>query len=89
MRDVRDPLDLAQLQTAKQGFILNVRNDRRKLHRAGCETVGVIASNFYRKVFFEESKEATRVLLDAKWGVSGWGNCGICGGIGPSLKPLL
>ena len=82
MRYIRDNLDLAQLQADRQGFILNARSDRKKLHSAGCEAVGAMVSTAYPKLFFQESEEDVRELLDAQWGRSGWTNCGLCFGIG-------
>jgi hypothetical protein len=58
MRDVRDNLDLAQLQAGGEGFILNVRDDRRMMHRSRCEAVGAMVSSAYPKIFFEDADEA-------------------------------
>lgn len=77
MRDVRDNLDLAQIQHAGLGYILNARKDGKKLHRSGCEAVGAMVSTAYPKVFFEELREAFE-WLDAKYGSSGWTRCGLC-----------
>ena len=82
MRDVQDNLDLAQLQAGGRGFILNARDDRKKLHGAGCEAVGAMVSRAYPKIFFEESTEAKQ-WLDGRYGQSGWTNCGLCGGTDP------
>ena len=84
MRDVRDNLDLAQLQNARQGFIVNIRDDHKKLHGAGCDAVGAMVTLAYRKVFFEESAEAKR-WLDDTYGPAGWTTCGRCGGTNPLL----
>jgi hypothetical protein len=81
MRDVKDHLDLAQLQAARRGFILNARSDRKMLHCAGCEAIGAMVTTAYPKVFFEESGEA-RQWLNATFGSRGWENCGLCHGIG-------
>ena len=77
MRNVRDNLDLAQLQVGRRGFILNARNDRKKLHHAGCEAVGTMVSTAYPKVFFEHLTEACK-WLDTEYGESGWDPCGLC-----------
>ncbi len=79
MRDVRDHSDLAQLQAAGAGFILNIREDRKMLHQAGCEAIEVMSSTAYDKVFFETSDEATQ-WLNTNLGDQGWTNCGLCGG---------
>jgi hypothetical protein len=78
MRDVRDQLDLAQLQAAKQGFILNARTPKR-LHRAWCESVGamMVGGMGYRKIFFDDLSEA-RNWLDKEYTASGWEVCGVC-----------
>ena|ERR1035438_1473678 len=75
MRDVRDNLDLAQLQAAGEGFILNIRDDRIKLHLAGCEAVGPMSHSAYPKVFFKsvESLQWIKVNLGDTWAP-----CGTC-----------
>jgi len=77
MRDVGDNLDLAQIQAARRGFILNARSDRKMLHRSWCEAVGAMVSVAYPKVFFEELGEACE-WLDAQYGRSSWFPCGVC-----------
>lgn len=77
MRDIRDNVDLAQLQQAAQGFILNARNDGLKLHKAGCESVGAMHPGAYPKTFFEKYGEAAK-FLDQKYGSLGWFKCGVC-----------
>jgi hypothetical protein len=77
MRDVRDNLDLAELQKAGKGFISNARKDGIKLHRAGCEAVGAMVSTAYPKKFFDACAEAEQ-WLDKVYGSSGWYHCGIC-----------
>jgi hypothetical protein len=72
---------LAQLQVAGVGYILNLREDRRLLHRAHCDSIGAMVSNAYPKVFFETSDEATQWLKIATFGDHGWTNCGKCGGL--------
>jgi hypothetical protein len=78
MRQVVTNLELAQLQEAKRGFILNARHVKR-LHRAGCETVGAMVSTAYPKIFFEEFDEAQQ-WADKEYGAypTGWTTCGIC-----------
>lgn len=77
MRDVRDNLDLAELQKAGNGFILNARTDVKKLHRARCEAVGAMVSTAYPKKFFETYAEAGQ-WLDKEYSSSGWDRCGLC-----------
>lgn len=80
VRDVRDNLDLAQLQAAGRGFILNARRDRRLAHAAGCEAVGAMVTSAYPKMFLDDPVEA-RSHLNERFGVRGWSNCGYCGGV--------
>jgi hypothetical protein len=75
VRDVRDNLDLADLQNTGIGFISNARHDGGKLHRAGCDAVGAMVSADYPKKFFETYAEAAQ-WLDEKYG-SGWHRCGL------------
>jgi hypothetical protein len=78
MRDVRDNTDLEQLRVDGKGFILNLREDRKMLHRARCEAIQAMVSPAYPKVFFA-SEESLR-WLDATLGKHGWIDCGKCGG---------
>jgi hypothetical protein len=80
MRDVRDSLDLAQLQHEKQGYIANLRDkpgDRKKLHRAGCESVGAMHPGAFRKVFFEDCGSAKQ-WLNSEYTPMGWEPCLRC-----------
>lgn len=77
MRDIRDNVDLAQLQQAALGFILNARGDGPRLHRAGCDSVGAMHPGAYRKTYFEKYSEAVQ-FLDQKYGQYGWIRCGVC-----------
>jgi hypothetical protein len=81
MRNVRDHLDLAQLHAAGEGYILNLREDRKLLHRAQCDSIGAMMSDQYPKIFFETPDEATQWLKIATFGEQGWENCGRCGGL--------
>jgi hypothetical protein len=76
--DMRDKRDLVDLQDAGKGFILNLREDRKLLHRAGCEAVGVMSSTAHPKVFF--ASEESLQWLTVNLGQRGWENCGKCGG---------
>ena len=80
MHRVTDPLELAQLQAAGKGFILNARGDPNKLHKAGCQSVGAMAAFSYRKFFFETYEEAqTWLNLNVEFSEAGWEPCGRCG----------
>lgn len=78
MRNVRDQLDLAQLQAAKRGFILNLRPDYKRLHWAGCDSIGGMKQNEHPKRFFETLAEA-REWADKELGPQGWIICNKCG----------
>ncbi len=87
MRDVLDHKDLARLLEEQRGFIVNIREDRKKVHRAGCESVGAMLTSAYQKVFFEdEDAEVARQWLNERFGTGGWVNCGLCRGIGRESK---
>ena len=73
MRDITSQVELALLQEAGEGFVLNAS----KLHRAGCNAVGAMAISAYRKVFFDTYEEAQQ-WLDVKFVETGWERCGIC-----------
>ncbi len=77
MRDIRDNVDLAQLQQADEGFIFNARTDGPKLHGAGCDSVGAMHPGSYRKTFFEKYGEAVN-FLNQRYGQAGWLRCGVC-----------
>lgn len=77
MGQVADNLELAKPQSGERGFILNVRHDVKRLHRAGCEAVGAMVATAYPKMFFETGDEA-RQWSDAQYGPSGWTKCGLC-----------
>jgi hypothetical protein len=80
MRQVQTNLELAQLQEAKRGLILNARQDVKRLHRAGCDAVSAMVSTAHPKIFFEEFDEA-RQWAEKEYGVypTGWTICGLCG----------
>ncbi len=77
MRDVRDNLDLAQIQHARLGYILNARKDGKKLHHSWCDAIGAMVTTAYPKIFFEKLSEACE-RLDGNYGSSGWTRCGLC-----------
>ncbi len=75
MREVADQRNLAHLQFEQRGFILNLRLDQPKLHRSGCEAVGAMSRQAYKKIFFEDVTEA-RTWADSN--AAGWQPCGKC-----------
>jgi hypothetical protein len=76
MRDIRDTLDLAELQHAGKGFIWSARFDRFMLHKAPCSQVGAYGFTSYPMKFFETYAEAAR-WLNEKY-TSDWRTCGHC-----------
>jgi hypothetical protein len=55
MRKVESFQDLAQLQAAGRGYILNVRDDRKKLHCADCHAIEGMYTPKYPKFLFDEN----------------------------------
>ncbi len=76
MREIATNLELAQIQAARRGFIVNARADGYKLHRAGCEAVGAMHPEAYPKIFFEEFSEADSWLKTKS--ADAWTYCGKC-----------
>jgi len=64
------------LRNAGAGFIVNSRNDGIRLHRAGCEAVGVTISLAYPKRFFETYEDAVRWTTE-EYGPR-WTHCDKC-----------
>jgi hypothetical protein len=78
MREIADQLDLAQIQAAGRGFILNVRQVPR-LHRARCDSVGGMKANEYQKIWFEtETYDEVSAWTNRKCGQYMWQHCGKC-----------
>jgi hypothetical protein len=76
MREIATKLELAQIQDARRGFIVNARADGYRLHRAGCDAVGAMHPGAYPKIFFEEFSEADRWLKTTR--ADAWSYCGNC-----------
>jgi hypothetical protein len=58
-----------------EGFVFNNRADRKLLHRANCESLEVMSTKAYQKLFFDD--------LDKAWdwldrNHEGWEVCGRC-----------
>ncbi len=77
MHNVSDQLELATLQAAGEGFILNARHDRTMLHKAECEAIGAMVTAAYPKMFFNTYDEAQE-WLDTQFGEADWERCGFC-----------
>ena len=77
MRKIESHAELTQLIQLGDGFIFNNRNDRKMLHQVNCESLEVMSTRAYDKLFFEELITA-RNWLDKKYGKNGWEACGRC-----------
>lgn len=78
MRKIQSHAELTEVIRQGDGFILNDRNDRKMLHRVNCESLEVMSTRAYDKLFFEDFGEA-KAWLDKKYGAKGWEGCGRCG----------
>ena len=54
MRKVEGHAELAELIRQGHGFIFNNRIDRRMLHQVNCESLEVMSTRAYEKLFFED-----------------------------------
>jgi hypothetical protein len=77
MRNIGSHAELSEIIRDGRGFVLNNRLDRRMLHAAKCESLEVMSTRAYEKVFFEDLDEA-RSWLDGQYGTSQWEACGRC-----------
>ena len=77
MRKVKSHAELTEIIRQGEGFIFNDRSDRKMLHRVNCESLEVMSTRAYSKVFFEDLDEA-RSSLDRQYGADGWEVCGRC-----------
>jgi hypothetical protein len=78
MRKVGDHSELENLRAAGAGFIINIRGDQAKTHRATCETLEVMSTSAHIKIFSETADDAVQ-WLDANRELT-WEHCGLCGG---------
>lgn len=77
MRTVGTHAELSEIIREGQGFVFNNRLDRRMLHAAKCESLEVMSTRAYEKVFFDDFDEA-RTWLNGRYGSDGWEACGRC-----------
>ena len=77
MLKIQSHAELTELIRIGHGFIFNNRMDRKMLHQANCESLEVMSTRAYDKLFFEELIEAIN-WLDKKYGRNGWEACGRC-----------
>ena len=77
MRKVQSHAELTEIIRQGDGFILNDRIDRKMLHQVNCESLEVMSTRAYEKVFFEDLSEA-KDWLDKQYGANGWEVCGRC-----------
>lgn len=67
MRTVKNHAHLAELIRLGDGFVLNNRTDRRMLHHVRCESLEVMSTRAYEKLFFGDLDEAVK-WLNGKYG---------------------
>ena len=79
MRKIGDHADLENLRRAGVGFIVNIRGDKSKIHLVNCETVEVMSTRDYIKVFSETAHEALEWVTTDSDGKPRE-HCGKCGG---------
>jgi hypothetical protein len=58
-RKIESHAELTELIRQGQGFVLNNRDDQKKLHKANCESLEVMSTSRYEKLFFEDVDQAT------------------------------
>ncbi len=76
-RKIESHAELQEFIQGGQGFVFNNRDDRKMLHRASCESLEVMSTRAYEKLFFEDL-ELAQGWLDWKYGAGGWEVCGRC-----------
>jgi hypothetical protein len=76
-RKIESHAELTELIRQGQGFIFNNRDDRKMLHQVKCESLEVMSTRAYEKLFFENLDEA-KDWLDRNYGKDGWVVCGRC-----------
>ena len=74
---IKSHAELTEFIGEGQGFVFNNRADRKMLHRVNCESLEVMSTSKYEKLFFEDLDEATD-WLDRNYGADGWIVCGRC-----------
>ena len=77
MRKIQSHAELTEIIRQGDGFIFNDRADREMLHQVNCESLEVMSTRAYDKLFFEDLSQA-RKWLDQKYGANGWEACGRC-----------
>jgi hypothetical protein len=76
-RKIRSHAELTELIRDGQGFVFNNRADRKMLHQVNCESLEVMSTKAYEKLFFEDLNTA-KDWLDRNYGSNGWEACGRC-----------
>lgn len=76
-REIRSHSELNELMEQGEGFVVNIRDDRKMLHRVTCEALEVSSTRKYQKLFFEDF-EKVKDWLDQNYGQDGWEACGRC-----------
>lgn len=76
-REIQSHAELTELMRERHGFVFNNRDDRKMLHHVTCESLEVMSTKRYQKLFFEDLSKATS-WLDTNYGPDGWVVCGRC-----------
>ncbi len=76
-RKIESHAELTELIRQGQGFVFNNRDDRKMLHQVKCESLEVMSTSRYEKLFFEDLDKATD-WLDRNYRADGWIVCGRC-----------
>jgi hypothetical protein len=77
MEKIKNHAELAERIRRGYGYVFNNRDDRKMLHQVRCESLEVMSTRAYEKLFFEELDEAIE-WLDERYGKRGWEVCGRC-----------
>src|SRR6266550_7390549 len=67
----RKPRRTGRTHPTGQGFVFNNRDDRKMLHQVNCESLEVMSTTMYEKLFFDDL-DIARNWLDWKYGADGW-----------------
>lgn len=77
MRKIETHAELTEVVREGDGYIINDRTDRPMLHQVRCESLEVMSTRKYDKLFFE-NLEAAMKWADRRYGANGWEPCGRC-----------
>jgi hypothetical protein len=77
VRKIETHAELTEVIREGDGYIVNDRSDRPMLHQARCESLEVMSTRKYNKLFFDELDEAMK-WANRRYGANGWETCGRC-----------